>query len=69
MLLDVHQEYEVVAGTGGSEDCGSGDGVAVRHGHVSSGPVVGLVQVHLALQTARQLGICIVQVVTTVMLR
>lgn len=45
--LSVPQEYEVIASTGCSDDCGSGGGVAVRHGHVSSGPVVGFVQVRL----------------------
>lgn len=43
--LSLPQEYEVTASTGCSEDCGSGGGVVVRRGHVSSGPIVGFVQV------------------------
>lgn len=39
------KEYEVVASTAAAEDCGSGGGVAVKHGMVGKGPVVGMVQV------------------------
>lgn len=41
------KEYEVVASTAAAADCGSGGGVAVKHGVVAKGPVVGLLQVAL----------------------
>lgn len=41
------KEYEVVASTASAEDCGSGGGVAVKHGIAGKGPVVGLVQVRM----------------------
>lgn len=34
-----------MASSAAAEDCGSGGGVAVKHGTVGKGPVVGLVQV------------------------
>ena len=34
-----------MASTAAAEDCGSGGGVAVKHGMVGKGPVVGMVQV------------------------
>lgn len=34
-----------MASTASAEDCGSGGGVAVKHGTAGKGPVVGLVQV------------------------
>jgi len=40
----------VVASSAAAEDCGSGGGVAVKHGAVGKGPVVGLVQVSNARQ-------------------
>lgn len=44
-LSSLLKEYEVVASTAAAEDCGTGGGVAVKHGTVGKGPVVGLVQV------------------------
>lgn len=35
----------MVASTASAEDCGSGGGVAVKHGTAGKGPVIGLVQV------------------------
>lgn len=45
LVCSVGKEYEVVANTAAAEDCGSGSGVAVKHGMVGKGPVVGMVQV------------------------
>lgn len=45
LVHPVGKEYEVVASTAAAEDCGSGGGVAVKHGMVGKGPVVGMVQV------------------------
>lgn len=39
------KEYEVVVSGPSAESCGSGSGVAVKHGTAGKGPVVGLVQV------------------------
>lgn len=47
LLARFSQEYEVVANTGAVDDCGRGGGMAVKHGMVAKGPVVGLVQVCL----------------------
>lgn len=45
LVHPAYKEYEVVASTAAAEDCGSGGGVAVKHGTVGKGPVVGMVQV------------------------
>lgn len=41
------QEYEIVASIASADNSGSGSGVAVKHGAVGKGPVVGLIQVSL----------------------
>lgn len=45
MIIATSKECEVVASTAAAEDCGSGGGVAVKHGMVGKGPVMGLIQV------------------------
>eukprot|EP00903_Cladosiphon_okamuranus_P007182 g6974.t1 len=44
-VVKTAMEYEVVASTASAEDCGSGGGVAVKHGTAGKGPVIGLVQI------------------------